>query len=174
MRKPLILALAFSLFLPRNAHAQFDSENFKQALKLKKEFYLREGSFSGGDRNSSDFRVSDVRIAANPLGFDRVVIDLSGNTNGEKTKLSRPPFYLVELNPASKMVTITLYGKPKLEFSTSAAMQAARKSKTISKLDFIPLVNEDRWVWTIETQVPVKAEVFELSDPARVIIDLKK
>ena len=169
----LIFGILF-LAISSPAFAQFKSENFRQALKLKKEFYLKDGTFTGGDRNSADFRVKDIRIAQSPAGYDRVVLELSGNAKGEKISLSRPPFYLIELNSTARLITITLYGKPKLEFSIPNALQATRKSKTITKVNFIPLVNEDRWIWTIETQVPVKTEVFELSDPARIILDLKK
>lgn len=172
MMKPILLTL--SLALSFNAFAQFDEGAFKQALKVKKDAYLSEGAFSGGDRSSSDFRVSQIRIASSPAGYDRVVIDLAGNSLGEKSALSRPPFYLVELDQSNHRVNVTLYGKPKLDFSFQSAQQMARKTKTISKLNFIPLVTADRWISSIETQVAVKAEVFELTDPARLIIDLKK
>ena len=170
----LLPVLLLSLFFASvNARAQFDEAGFKSALKVKKDVYLADGSFSGGDRNSSDFRVSNIRVAANPGGYDRLVIDFSGNEGGQKSSLARPPFYLVESDAGSKRVTVTVYGKTKLDFSSQMAMQAAKKTKHISELEFIPLVTEDRWMFTIHTQTPVKAEVFELSEPARIIIDLK-
>ena len=156
-----------------NARAQFDDAGFKQALKLKKNAYTGEGSISGGDRATSDFRVSQIRVAANPAGYDRIVLEIEGNEGGEKSLVSTPPFYLVENDPSNKLVIVTLYGKSKLDFSRQTATQQARKTKYISKLDFLAVVDEDRWTWTIHTQVPVKTEVFELSNPARIIIDLK-
>ncbi len=159
-------------YLP-SSQAQFDDLKFKQALKLKKDFYLSEGAFTGGDRTSSDFTVSNVRVASNPAGFDRVVIDLSGNQLGEKSPLSRPPFYLVEVDPSDKRVMVTLYGKPKLDFSTMSSIQSAKKTKLISNLEFTPIANKDRWTWAIHTRHVAKAEVFELTSPARIIIDLK-
>ena len=170
----LFFGLVLTLGFQASSFAQLDEAGFKQALKVKKGAYLSEGSFTGGDRASSDFRVTQIRVAANPEGYDRVVIDLGGNTLGEKSVLARPPFYLVEADSSHKKVNVTVYGKPKLEFSTQSSIQAAKKSKIISKLEFLPLVNSDRWTWTIHTQFPVKTEVFELSDPARIIIDLKK
>lgn len=155
------------------AHAQFDDLKFKQALKVKKDFYLNEGSFTGGDRTSNDFTVSNVRVAANPAGYDRVVIDLAGNHLGEKSALSRPPFYLVEADPTDKRVIVTLYGKPKLDFSTLSSNQSAKKAKVISDFEFTPLANKDRWTWAIHTRQVAKIEVFELTQPARIIIDLK-
>ncbi len=156
-----------ALLLTSTAHAQFDEASFRQVLKVKKDVYIKEGSFSGGDRNESDFKVSEVRIAANPAGYDRIVVDFGKSAN-------LPPFFLVEANDSNKKITVTVYGKGKLDFSSQSAIQAARKTKSIAKLNFIPLVNADRWTWSIETQAPVKAEVFELSNPGRIIIDLKK
>ena len=167
------LTLLLSFLVSHFAHAQFDDLKFKQALKVKKEFYLSEGAFTGGDRSSSDFSVSNVRVASNPAGYDRVVIDLSGNRLGEKSALNRPPFYLVELDPNDRRIMVTLYGKPKLDFSTMSSNQSAKKSKLISNFEFTPLANQDRWTWAIHTHRPAKAEVFELSQPARIIIDIK-
>jgi len=173
MNHRLLFSLLLSVFTLNPAFAQFDDLNFKQALKLKKDFYLTEGSFTGGDRLSSNFTISNVRIANNPAGYDRVVIDLSGTLHGEKTSMDRPPFYLVEMDQANKRVLVTLYGKPKLDFSTNQAIQSAKKSKTIEMVEFAPIVNTDRWSWAIHTRQQAKAEVFELTNPARIIIDLK-
>jgi hypothetical protein len=155
------------------AHAQFDDAGFKQALKLKKNAYTSEGSITGGSRETRDFIISQIRVAANPAGYDRIVLEIEGNAGGEKSAVSAPPFYLVENDPSNKLVIVTLYGKAKLDFSRQMATQQARKAKLISKLDFLAEVTEDRWTWTIHTEVPVRAEVFELSSPARIIIDLK-
>jgi len=168
---PFTLLLSFSVI--QCAHAQFDDLNFKQALKVKKDYYITEGAFTGGDRTSSDFTVSNVRVASNPAGYDRVVIDLSGNSMGEKSTLARPPFYLVEVDPSDKRVLVTLYGLPKLNFSTMSSNQSAKKTKIVSDFEFTPLANKDRWSWAIHTHQVAKAEVFELTSPARIIIDLK-
>lgn len=169
--------LKFSLmslvFFQFQAHAQFDDLKFKQALKLKKDYYLTEGVFTGGDQSSQDFTITNVRVAANPAGYDRVVIDLSGNELGEKTPLKRPPFYWVEINPTSKKVIITLFGKPKLDFSTLSSIQAAKKTRFIDQIEFTPLANQDRWTWALHTHKAARVEAFELTDPARIIIDLK-
>ena len=169
----LISLLLIGTSIP-TAHAQFDDLKFKQALRVKKDFYLSDGAFTGGDRASSDFSVSNVRVAANPAGYDRVVIDLSGNHLGEKSNLARPPFYLIEVDSTGRRIIVTLYGKPKLDFSTSSAIQSAHRAKVISEFEFVPLANLDRWTWVIHTREPAKAEVFELMNPARIIIDLKR
>ena len=158
---PLLLTLSFST----PASAQFDEGAFRQALKVKKNLYISEGSISGGDRSQSDFKVTSVRIASNPAGYDRVVIDLAN--------AKRPPFFMIQNDPGTHRVLVTLYGKAKLDFSSQTAIQAAKKTKTIKKIDFIPLVESDRWMFSVESQPGVKSEVFELTDPSRIIIDLK-
>lgn len=173
MNRSTFVTIALALFSLSNAHAQFDELKFKQALKLKKDFYISEGAITGGDRTSDDFTVTNVRIAQNPSGFDRIVIDLAGNEHGNKTKLDRPPFFLVEADQKNKRVLVTVYGKPKLDFSAVGAIQAARKTKSIGGIEFIPLTEKDRWTWSINTKTVAKAEVFELTEPARIIIDLK-
>jgi hypothetical protein len=161
----LIRLALFALLFSVPARAQFDESGFRQALKLKKGAYLSNGSVSGGDRQSSDFQVVSVRAASNPEGYDRLVIDLG--------KVKRPPFFLIQNDGNADRILVTLYGKVKLDFSSQSAIQAARKTKTIKKLEFLPLLEEDRWVFSAHTQGPVKMEVFELTDPARIIIDLK-
>jgi hypothetical protein len=163
MKFPLgLLALLVST-LP--AWAQFDESAFRQALKVKRNVYLAEGAFSGGDRLISDVKVSGVRIAANPAGYDRVVVDFS--------KADRPPFFMVENDPSNQRVTVTIYGKIKTDFSTQTAIQAARKTRTLASVEFLPQVESDRWMFTLGSKNPMKTEVFELSSPARLIIDLK-
>jgi hypothetical protein len=163
-----VLCLSF-----QNAYAQFDAAGFKQALKLKKNVYTSDGSTSGGDRSSSSFRVSQIRVAANPAGYDRLVVEIQGNSGGEKTSLTRPPFYMVENDPSNKRIVVTVYGKAKLDFSRLSAAQQAKKTHTVSKLEYLPVLDSDRWSFVVHTQVPVKSEVFELSEPSRIIIDLK-
>ncbi|NDF15826.1 hypothetical protein EB061_10975 [bacterium] len=80
---------------------------------------------------------------------------------------------MVQNDSNADRIIATVYGKVKLDFSSQSAIQAARKTKTIKSLDFLPLLEEDRWMFSARTQGPVKMEVFELSDPARIIIDLK-
>lgn len=165
--KFLSFALGLSLLiLTQKANAQFDENGFKQALKVKKNAYLSEGSFSGGDGANTDFHISQIRLATNPAGYDRVVIEV-------KPESGRPPFYLVENDPSNKRVQITLYGQPKLDFSSQTAIQQAKKTKQITKLEFVPLLGSDRFTMVIKTQAAVKIEVFELSQPSRIIIDLK-
>ena len=107
-----LLGLALSFPITTLANPSFDAEGFRQALKVKKDVYITEGAFTGGDRLSSDFHITNIRMAPNPAGYDRIVIDLTGNDQGEKSELARPPFYLVSVNRVTKEINVTLYGLP--------------------------------------------------------------
>jgi hypothetical protein len=43
----------------------------------------------------------------------------------------------------------------------------------LSAVEFLPQVESDRWMFTLSSKNTMKTEVFELSSPARLIIDLK-
>ncbi len=146
----------------------------RESLHSKKGVYLTEGAFSGGDRTVQDYRISNVRIGANPEGFDRVVIDVVGNLQGEKSIIARPPLFHVENTGKSKRTVITLFGKPKMEFSTSSAFAQAKKTASIQGIEFLPLIEDDRWTFSLLTKENTKVEAFELTQPARIIIDIKK
>ncbi len=160
----LMLSSLFCLSL-FDAQAQFDDTAFRSALKLKKDLYITEGAISGGDRTSSNYKISAIRLAQNPAGYDRIVLDFD--------QLKRPPFFMVENLGVAKKLVVTVYGRPKLDFSTQSSMQAAKKTRTVSAIEFIPLVDIDRFQFSLSTKSPIKSEAFELSDPARIIIDLK-
>lgn len=171
--KLIIVALALAVTLKMEARAQFDDSSFRSSLKLKKGVYLGDGAFTGGDRSHTNFRIQNIRIASNPAGYDRVVFDFAGNHKGEASELARPPYYLVDVDGLNKRVLVTLYGRPQLDFSMLTTTQAAKKSKTLTGVQFLPVVHSDRWIMVIDSKKAVQVEAFDLSQPARLILDFK-
>jgi hypothetical protein len=171
--KLILLGLGFLLALTFQARAQFDDSLFKAALKIKKNAYIADGAFTGGERKNSDFRVQNVRLAANPAGYDRIVVDFAGNQLGESSNLARPPYYIVDVDGLNRRAVVTVFGKPKLDFSSQTALQMVKKTKHIKALQFLPVLNEDRWMFVIEVVKSSRIEAFDLSDPARLIVDVK-
>ena len=155
------------------AFGQVDIAGFHQALKVKKELYREEATYTGGDRTTSDFRIQAIRISPQKPNFDRVVLDFAGNQNGEAVAVARPPYYQVEINSAKQLLWVTVYGKPKLAFNTEQTKRSAGKTKSIATIDLLPVVDQDRWTFSVPLKSGIKAEVFELTEPARLIIDLK-
>ena len=138
----------------------------------KNKAYIKDGVFIGGDRAIDDVVVKDIRRAAN-LGFDRMVIDLEGNKNGEPAAISRPPYYQISVSPEEKRLTFTVWGRPKLHFNAKKVLAAFKKSPIIQKIELLPRLEDNSWTFTVNLKSGTPVEVFELSDPIRIIVDIR-
>lgn len=147
-------------------------EKIHVAGSKKTNTYIEEGLISGGDQAIQDVIVKDIRRAKNP-GYERIVIDLEGNRNGEPAELQRPPYYQVAVQPKEKRLTITVTGHPNLSFNTKKVLESLKKSTLIKKVTLLPKVEDNLWVFALSTHGKVPVEVFELTHPVRVILDLK-
>lgn len=172
------LKLFFSVFLVQSifvAHAmptRLKPESVYVADNRKTKAYLYDGMVTGGDRAIDDALVLGIRHAFNK-GFERMVIDLEGNRNGEPTAIERPPYYQVAVSPEYKRVTFTVWGKPKLAFDSKKVVRSFKKSKLVKRVELLPLLEKDRWMFSLEFRREPKIEVFELGSPVRIIVDFK-
>jgi hypothetical protein len=170
----LLVTSTILICLTAFADIPWDDSDVRQALMTKKNVLLGAGSFTGGDGALEDFRVTGLRAGRSPEGYDRFVIDLIGNEKGSASPLNRAPRFHVENIPATKKVVITLFGRPKLETSIASGQSSIRKTKFIQDMQAYPVLDDGTWTLALKTTEPVRTEVFELSQPSRIIIDLKK
>ena len=154
------------------ARADLRPEKVYVAESRKTQTYIKDGLITGGDQAIKDVIVKDIRRARNLL-FERIVIDLEGNQGGEPAEIQRPPFYQVAVNPEEKRLVFTLWGKPKLAFDAQKVQAAFKKSEWIKTMELYPVVDGDSWTFALEMRSVQGVEVFELSDPVRIIIDIK-
>jgi hypothetical protein len=138
----------------------------------KNKSYVGNGVIVGGDWAIDDFTVAGIRRASN-LGYERVVIDLEGNRGGEPAAVDRPPYYHVAVSPESKRVVVTIMGKPRLGFDPGKITSTFKRSSAVSKVELLPLVERDRWSFVMHLRKPSSVEVFELTKPTRIIVDLQ-
>lgn len=155
-----------------NTFAALKPEKIHLADARKTKFYLKDGLVVGGDRAINDVVVKDIRRALNP-GFERIVIDLSGNKNGESVAIPRPPYFQVAVTPDEKRLTFTVWGKPKLAFDAKKILQAFKKSPVVSSVELYPRVEDESWTFVMAIKGGKPVEVFELSNPVRVIVDVR-
>jgi hypothetical protein len=146
-----------------SAVAALEPNHIHQALPKKTENYLGEGLVMGGDREVHGGVVKDLRRATN-AGFERIVLDL----DSEKT-----PYYQAAVEPAEKRIVVTVFGSPKVGFDAKKVVDQFRKSPLIQKVELFPKVEEDTWIFALHLRAAVPVEIFELSAPSRIIIDLK-
>lgn len=168
----LIPVIVLSWLVCAPASALLKPENVKVADSKKTQAYVKDGLFTGGDRAIDDVTVSEIRRAANPA-YERLVIDLEGTYNGEPAAVKRAPYYQVAVNPDEKRLVVTLWGSPKLGFDPRKVLGAFKRSPVVAGIELLPKLEDKMWTFTVNLKSGRPVEVFELTDPARIIVDIK-
>jgi hypothetical protein len=163
-----VIGLSFAA----NTFAALKTEKIFIAEAKKSKTYIRGGVIVGGDWAIDDFAVTGIRRAANS-GFERIVVDLDGNRAGEPAALDRPPYYHVSIMPELKRLVVTVVGKPKIALDPAKITAVFKKSQTVSKVELLPMVEKDRWSFVLHLKQATGVEVFELTKPTRIILDLQ-
>lgn len=161
MKHSLFALVLFGTTL--SAYAALDASRVHRAEPKKTQTYVREGLVLGGDRAVTDVMVKDIRRATN-AGFERIVIDLDA---------ARAPFYQVALEPEQKRIVFTVYGRSRLGLNAPKIHALFKKSPLISRVEIFPQIDDESWSFALHMKAAVPVEVFELSQPTRVIFDLK-
>ena len=156
------------------SHAALDlrPEKVFVADSQKTKFYVPDGLIVGGDEAIDDVVVLDIRHSRNQ-GFERIVIDLEGNRSGEPAAIQRPPYYQVEVSQVMKRLVFTIWGKPKLAFDAAKVKAAFRKSKAVKRVQLLPILEKDRWMFVVHLASGQPVEIFELNHPVRIIADVR-
>lgn len=155
------------------AAADLRPEKVHVADSKKNQVYVRDGLIIGGDRAIDDVVIKDIRRADNK-GFERIVIDLAGVKQGEPSAVPRPPYYQIAVTPDERRLIFSIWGKPKLSFNAEKVKSAFKRSSIIQKPVLLPRLEEDSWTFAFEMKSEASVEVFELSNPVRVIVDIQR
>jgi hypothetical protein len=170
--KGLLAGLLGLSFVFLTALADLKPEKVHMAEAKKTGFYIQDGLFTGGDKTVADSVVRDIRRGPNK-GFERVVVELSGNTGGENQNLQRPPYYQVAVSPDENRLAFTIWGSPKVDFDTTKMIKSFKSSAVIQNVSLFPKMEKENWTFVFEMKPGHSVEVFELSNPARIIVDIK-
>lgn len=163
---------ALALILPALAFADLKPELVRVADGKKSGYYIQDGMVTGGDQAIDEVVVKDIRRAVNP-GFERIVIDLEGTKNGEAAAIPRPPYYQVSVNSDENRLIFSVWGKPKVQIDSRKAVSIFKKSPVVQSLNLLPPMDPDVWTFVIELKGQHPVEVFELTNPVRIIVDIK-
>jgi hypothetical protein len=132
---------------------------------------LRDGLIIGGDRSIDQVLIKDIRFSVQS-GFERIVIDLEGTLHGERAAIPRPPYFQVEVNSSQKRIGVSIWGRPELRFDAHKVSKLFKKSTLLKSVSLLPKIEEDIWTFGLPTKTEANVEVFELSEPVRIIIDI--
>jgi hypothetical protein len=170
-----ILVLLTAGLLPVNAafaRPELKADKVHMADNKKTQAYLADGLVVGGDSSIDDVIVRELRRAANS-GFERIVVDLEGNRGGDAVAVQRPPYYQVAVSPEESRLTVTIWGRPKLAFNANKVHAAFKRSKVVENVELYPKVEDDSWTFALSLKSKHPVEVFELSNPVRLIFDIR-
>jgi hypothetical protein len=168
-----VLLVTVFVFFSAVAQAEIRPEKIHLADNRKTQAYLDDGLIMGGDRAISSVIIKDIRRALNP-GYERVVLDLEGQQNGETTELPRAPYYQLAVNAEENRMIMTLWGQPKLNFDSKKVVDAFKKSKVVKNIVLLPRIEDDSWTFVFELKPHFNVEVFELNKPVRLILDIQE
>jgi hypothetical protein len=154
------------------AQAALKPEQVRTADARKTQAYLADGVVVGGDCAVDEMVVKDIRRAVN-AGFERVVIDLEGTRGGEPGAIQRPPYFQAAVTSDEQRIVLTLFGKPKLAFDAQKVQAAFRRSTNLQGVELLPRLNDDSWTFVLGMKPHQSVEVFELTQPARIIVDIR-
>lgn len=160
------------VLLSQSVRAELVPDHVHLADGKKTGTYFRDGLVTGGDQAVDEVVVKDIRRAVNP-GFERIVVDLEGTRNGEPVAIARPPYYQVSVNPDENRVEVSVWGKPRLTFNSKKVSHSFLKSTVVKGVSLLPPLDPEVWTFVAELKGAHSVEVFELSNPVRIILDIK-
>lgn len=167
MIRGLIITL---LTLPLSAQAAFGPGDVVAATKAKRNAYVTNSVFWGGDALANPMSLVNVRWAPNQ-GYERLVIDLGGEGSGWEAKL--PPYFQVGVSSLNNSISVSIKGVTERKVSEDALMRALQKSSLIQSAYLAPPLEGDLAALEFSVRKPVDVESFYLVSPPRIVIDVR-
>jgi hypothetical protein len=69
---------------------------------------------------------------------------------------------------------MSVWGRPKLHFNSKKVLAAFKRSSVIQNVVLLPRLEDDSWTFVFELKSESPVEVFELTQPVRVIMDIQR
>ncbi len=141
------------------------------AEAVKRNVYISDAVVSGGDALANPMNLSGVRWAKNPAGYERLVIDLSGEGSGWEAKA--PPYFQVGHDSKASSINLSIRGVSERSVSSGTLEKAVSRSNVISGAYLAPGLEGDLAALEFKTRAPVDVESFYLVNPPRIVIDVR-
>ena len=144
-----------------------------EAMLEKTNRYFKEAVIRGGKPEVSGVSLKEIRRALNAQGYERIVFDFSmaKEEPGGASPVGMPSYYQVAISP--ERVAVTLRGIEQVGLTAKGLKRAFQKSRMVKSVNVYPALNSKEVVVEFLLRRRVPTEVFELHDPARVVLDLK-
>lgn len=171
MKKLIALFLASSFSCALSLASKEPGPRF-DVKGTKTNAYKTDGFFAGGQRSVTAVKLKDIRHSAKKGSFERVVLDLEPMVE-DTVKM---PFFQVQLSPEEGRVVLSIWADVQYDFNETKIQKLFAASPHFKQVHMVPRVEDG--LATIEfltsaskNQKP-KVEVFQLTQPPRIIIDV--
>jgi hypothetical protein len=169
--------LIFSLLNCVNAQsAVYKPSDRHDATSNKTESYISDGYFVGGTHEVTVAKLKDIR-QSNPIkgksAYERIVFDVE--TQSEKKE--HLPYYQILSSPNEGRFVLSIWANVQYDFDAKKIQNAFKKSEHVKKVNVVPRVEEglaiiELFVHPASQGKKVKFEVFQLTHPNRIILDM--
>jgi AMIN domain len=170
MKSKTLALLALGLTVPSAAFA-LSKADVISAEAVKRNVYVSDSVISGGDALADPMNLTAVRWAKNPAGYERIVVDLTGESSGWQKKT--PPYFQVGHDSRTSSVNLSIRGIARREVNASNLSKSLTKSALIAKAYIAPGMEGDLASIEFQTRAPVDVESFYLTNPPRIVIDVR-
>jgi hypothetical protein len=141
------------------------------ADQVKRNVYVTDAVVSGGDALANPVYLTGVRWAKNPAGYERLVVDLTGEGSGWEAKT--PPYFQVGHDSRSSAINVSIRGVSDRTVTAKALEKSMARSSLISQAYIAPGIEGDLAALEFKTRAPVDVESFYLVNPPRIVIDVR-
>lgn len=149
----------------------FSPSEVISAEQVKRNVYVSDSVISGGDALANPVNLANIRWAKNPAGYERIVIDLSGEGSGWETKI--PPYFQVGHDSNSSAVTLSIRGVARRDITAGILEKTLSRSNLVANTYLAPGIEGDLAALEFRTRAPVDVESFYLVNPPRIVIDVR-
>ena len=165
------LGLSLLWFLSQAALA---ASPYKHSLTEKKNMYLRDGVFVGGEAGSGSSLLGVRRLFSEKAQLERVIVDL-GDRNS-KPAGKNLGYFQASVDPENNRIVLDIAQLKLSVVSEQKLRDTFRKSPFVASVDFT-LDPEDRaGTIVLNLKRPMQLEVFELlvdKKPGRIVLDMR-
>jgi len=140
------------------------------ASNVKRNQYHSNAVIWGGDALANPMALENVRWAPN-TGFERIVIDLAGETSNWESKI--PPYFQIGLSDKERKILVSVRSISRRGLSSEKLSKSLARSSLVASTYLAPSLEGDLASFEIKTHKAVAVEAFYLVNPPRIILDIR-
>ncbi|MBX3021733.1 MAG: hypothetical protein KF799_08670 [Bdellovibrionales bacterium] len=143
---------------------------YKQSLSGKKNVYVRDGVFTGGVAGQGTSILEVRRAFSAKTELERVIVAL-GDREAKPLK-SEPTYFQASLDAANRRLVLDISQLKLSKVSEQQVQRLFKKSPYVASVDFTLDPEDKAASMVVHLKRPMQLEVFKLSKPARIVMDL--